>query len=326
MLLEQDLLHGVEIALFFYSFQKNGFYGIIISVIIMSLIIYKVFFIILKNNIKTYNEFLEKTFNTKNKLIINVINNIINIFLLISFLVMMAGILSFFKRELSINNIFFSFFIVLICYFILNKNLDGVIKINTILIPILIFFIIFVGLKFNNKIDTNINLNLNNIITKNWLLSSLIYTSYNSVVLIPILISLKKELKNKNQIKIISLLSGIIIGLLAIIIYRLLFVANNNINEVEMPLVFIAGQLGKIYKYIYGIVILFAIFTSAISSGYAFLENTTKNKKQYKTMCFILCISSIFISKFGFSSLVNTLYPIFGVLGLVQIVYILIRR
>ena len=326
VLLEPDLLHGVEIALFFNSFQNKGIYGIIVSAIIISLIIYKVFSIMLKNNISTYKEFLEKTVNVNKKIIINVIDNIINIFLLISFLVMMAGILTFFEQELKINNMLFSILIILICYFVLIKNLDGVIKINEILIPILIFFIILIGIKYNNQINTNIDLKLNNNITKNWLLSSLIYTSYNSIVLIPILISLKKEIINKKQIKIISCISGVIIGILAITIYRLLFIAGDSIGNIEMPLVFVAGKLGIIYKYMYGLVILVAIFTSAISSGYAFLENTTKTKKQYKIVCFILCSVSIFISKFGFSSLVNTLYPIFGCLGIVQIFYMFCRK
>lgn len=317
------MLLGVEIASFFNAFSEFGLYGIIVSAMVIAFVIYKVFSIMLKNNIDTYPKFLEKTINTKRKIVVNVIDSIINIFLLISFLVMMTGILAFFEQELKINNILFSIFIVLICYLILIKDLDGVIKINTILIPTLIFFIIFIGIKFNNQIDTNIELNIKNNITKNWLLSSLIYTSYNCVVLIPILISLKKEIKNKNQIKIISLISGIIVGILAIIIYRLLFIAGNQINKVEMPLVIVAGRLGKIYKYIYGIVILSAIFTSAISSGYAFLENTTKTKRQYKKTCFILCISSIFVSKFGFSSLVNTMYPIFGYLGFLQIINII---
>ena len=36
-----------------------------------------------------------------------------------------------------------------------------------------------------------------------------------------------------------------------------------------------------------------------------------------------MCVTSIFIANIGFSELVNILYPIFGVLGLIQIYYIL---
>ena len=75
----------------------------------MGLVIYKVFYIMQKDNLSTYSEFLEKTFGTRKKLVINVINNIINIFLLISFLVMLTGILAFFKQELGIDNILFCF-------------------------------------------------------------------------------------------------------------------------------------------------------------------------------------------------------------------------
>lgn len=86
------------------------------------------------------------------------------------------------------------------------------------------------------------------------------------------------------------------------------------------------GHFGKIYKYIYGIVILFAIFTSVISSGYAFLENTTKTKRQYKIVCLFICLIPIVISKIGFSSLINILYPVFGYLGLIQILYLLMKK
>ena len=80
---------------------------------------------------------------------------------------------------------------------------------------------------------------------------------------------------------------------------------------------------GKIYKYLYGGIILFAIFTSSISAGYSILENYEKDRKRYKKIALLLCVSSILVSKIGFSTLVNLLYPIFGLLGTVQIVMLL---
>lgn len=40
-------------------------------------------------------------------------------------------------------------------------------------------------------------------------------------------------------------------------------------------------------------------------------------------LAIFICISSIFVIKIGFSSLVNLLYPVFGLLSLIQIIYIL---
>lgn len=66
-----------------------------------------------------------------------------------------------------------------------------------------------------------------------------------------------------------------------------------------------------------------AIATTAISSAYGFLNNVSKNEKKYKQYTKIICILSIFAPLFGFSNLVNNLYPIFGFLGLVQLIFIL---
>ena len=74
-----------------------------------------------------------------------------------------------------------------------------------------------------------------------------------------------------------------------------------------------------ILRYIYGVIILGSIFTTAISLGVSFLQNTAKNKKGYTQISIIMCITSVIISKFGFSNLVSLLYPIFGYLGLIQI-------
>ena len=96
-----------------------------------------------------------------------------------------------------------------------------------------------------------------------------------------------------------------------------------DINKVELPTVYIASLTGKIYKYFYGAVILVSIYTSAISAGYGFLENYVKKPKQYKIIAILICLSSIFISKIGFTKLIYLLYPIFGLFGIIQICFIL---
>lgn len=86
------------------------------------------------------------------------------------------------------------------------------------------------------------------------------------------------------------------------------------------------GLLGKTYKYLYGIIILGAIITTAISSAFGFLNNISKNKERYKRNNKIICILSIFVSLIGFSNLVNNIYPMFGILGLIQLILILKYR
>jgi len=110
------------------------------------------------------------------------------------------------------------------------------------------------------------------------------------------------------------------------ILYIVLSQGGMNLETVELPLIYIVKQYGIAYQYIYGIVIVSAIYTSAIAAGYGFVENCSKNKKTYKAICIVMCITAVPISKIGFSYLVNAVYPVFGLLGLVQILYILFRK
>ena len=99
---------------------------------------------------------------------------------------------------------------------------------------------------------------------------------------------------------------------------------SDEIRNVELPIVYIANTLGVLGKYIYGIVILIAIFTTAVSTGYGFLMNVTKSRKKYLKLAGIICLAAIFIGQLGFSSLINILYPMFVYLVIIQIIFLLI--
>lgn len=290
---------------------------------IIGLVIYKTFTIVQKRNIKNYGELIQKisTNNRTNE----VIKIIINTFLLLSFYVMVAGFSAYFAQELGIPNIIGTVIIIILCYIIFMGNIESIIKVNTVLVPILIVFIALLSIK---NIDAYSNINGKMIETNiaKSIYSAIIYSSYNSITLIPIIVTLKKHIKNKSQIIKISIICSIALGILAIAVYGIILKVDININQVELPTVYVAGQSGNIYKYLYGMTILLAIFTSAISAGYSILENYAQKPKKYKKMAIAICVSAIFVSKIGFSNLVNLLYPVFGLIGTVQIGALMLRR
>lgn len=317
---------GQEIYTFFNIYGTNGLIGIFVAIFLLGYIICKTFNIIKERNISNYHDFItyimpEKLSNSK--IANNTINNIINIFLLISFNIMVAGFATYFVQELNISKWIGASLIAIFSLITFSKNIEGVVKINTYLIPTLILLIIFLGIK---KIDF---IGLVNIDTQSkslyWILSSILYASYNSITLIPILISLKKYIETKNDIKLVSGCTTVIMLILSIIIFLLLNSFSQEIQMVEIPIIYIANTLGNVFKYIYGLVILIAIFTTAISSGYGFLNNVTKNKKIYVFLSLIICGFSIFMGQLGFSNLISLLYPVFGYLGILQIIFLLIR-
>ena len=75
-------------------------------------------------------------------------------------------------------------------------------------------------------------------------------------------------------------------------------------------------------RFVYAFIILASIFTTAISIGMGLLQNISKNKKSYTQFVLFMCITSLLISNIGFSKLVNFIYPLFGYIGIIQIILI----
>ena len=324
---------GQEIYLFFFSYGINGLIGILISSILMGYVIYKTLKIIKQYNLQNYKEFLDRiiykktTKYNKNSSIAKVINLVVNTFTLVTFFIMIAGFGTYFAQEFGINQLVGSFILATITYIILNTSVKGVVKANGIIVPILIILVGIIGilniknlplLQIKNYMIPNNNIE--------FILQAILYASYNSILLIPVLITLNKYIKNKKQITKISILSSVIIAIMSTLIFLLLTKVDVDIEKLEMPAVYVVSNMFYILKYFYGFVILGSIFTTTISLGISFVQNTSRNEKSYSHIVLIMCITSVVVSKIGFSNLVNLLYPVFGYLGLLQIYKIITKN
>lgn len=152
---------------------------------------------------------------------------------------------------------------------------------------------------------------------KNWLITSVLYACYNSVLLIPILISIKEYITKTKNIKYISIIVSIITAILLTTVFLFLINVDINIKELEMPAVYAISNIWPNIKNIYGIIILISIFTTATSLGMSFLKNVSINKKSYNAISILICISGVIFSGIGFANLVNIMYPVLGIFGLV---------
>lgn len=317
---------GQEIYLFFFSYGIEGIIGLFISSLIVGIVIYKTFKIVDKYGTGTYKEFLDILIK-KNGKIKPIINTIINLFILITFFIMIAGFGAYFEQELGVNSLIGSSILAIVTFIIFMTSVKGVVKANELLVPVLIGFLVIIGIM--NLKDVHV-FELGNYIIKSnsssFLLSAVLYSSYNSILLIPVLLTLKSYIHDKKQISKIAIISTIIILVLSIIVFLLLVRVDVDIARLEMPAVYVVTNMFDILKYIYGFIILGSIFTTTISLGTSFLQNTTKNKKSYTQIAIIMCITSVLISKIGFSNLVSSLYPIFGYLGLLQILKLVVTK
>ena len=217
-----------------------------------------------------------------------------------------------------------SLLLAIICFFTFLGNMKNITKINSVVIPILIVFILYFGIR--NLQFISIEQIGKNILVKegfSWIFQSILYASYNLILLIPVLINLKNFLKSDKQIIIISIVSSIIISIISICVFLLLINVDVNFSTLDMPVVYVIKKTFPKVSSLYGLIILIAIFTTAISVGTGLLNNINTDKNKITKYAFFMCIISVIISNLGFSNLVKLLFPVIGYIGILQIVLIL---
>ena len=236
---------------------------------------------------------------------------------------MIAGFGGYLAETIKIPQIIGSSILAIMCVIIMSKETKGIVKVSEIIVPILIVFIVVIGVY--TVISTNVanKIEQMNIINgSSWLVSGVLYASYNTILLIPVLISVNNII-DRREVSKTSIVITFMIFLLATAVFVSMLKIDVNIKRIEMPVSYvISTQLSKL-KVLYGIVILTSILTTAISLIAGLMQNV-KEKSNKKIMLCLICISSIFISQIGFSALINFLYPIFGYIGIIQILLIAI--
>lgn len=325
---------GQEIWLFFNQYGNWGIIGLILSCSFSGLMIYRVFYIAQKENITTYEELLGKI--SSNQVLNHAISIVVSVFLLISFYIMVAGMSALFHQEFRFPIWMCSIIMAIFCYLVLQRDMKGIMVVNGILIPVLIVFILYLGIQNLDFTTQHFNMKFTEEpISWQWIWSSILYASYNSITLVPMLMELKPYITSKTKAKKIGRICAILLFLLGIILFSLLLRGNKTIYQLELPMIEIVKDFGGVYSYLYIGVVITAIFTTAISAGYGFLKSQVsrkqfskgdvakREKRYYRKVLLTICISAPLIANIGFSNLVGMLYPIFGILGLIQIVFLL---
>lgn len=312
---------GQEIYSFFYSYGVIGLVGTIITFVLISFMIYKSLKIICENEIDNYDEFLR--IFIKNQKVTKAINMVLNILLLVTFYIMIAGFGAYFEQEIGVSKIIGSTILVVMTAIVFFTSVKGVLKVSEYIVPVLIIFIVIIG--FMNLVTINSGIEIP-VMKKGWLLSSIIYCSYNMILLIPVLISLRKQITRTSNIRYIAIISGILMMTISAIIFMLLTKSDVDISTLEMPVVYVIRTFFTRFKPVYAFIILSSIFTTAISIGIGFLQNISKNNKSYTQFVLFMCITSLIVSNIGFSKLVNFVYPLFGYIGIVQIILIIKKK
>ena len=155
------------------------------------------------------------------------------------------------------------------------------------------------------------------------LFRSVLYTSYNMVLSVAVLAPLGARAKDRRAILKGAILGGLGLGIGTVMIFLAVCGNTANVQNLEVPMSYIAGNISRTVQIIYTVILIAEIYTTAVGSLYGFTARMTdaeKSPHRARTIVIATSTAAFAASLFGFSNLVKYLYPIVGYAGILLLI------
>jgi len=311
---------GQELFKFFASYDWLGVFGFILSGVILAVSGWAVMDICVVNSIKDYNTFIKFVLGKK---LGNIIDFAISIFIFVLFCAMLSGAGALGVQAFSVSFGIGVVFLAAVCFVALNFDLKAIIRINVVLVPLMIAGGMFFGI-YTMIVDYQpVFLGT---VKSGFVWSGVVYASYNVITSVSVLSSMGGiVVTNRRIAKRAGLLGGLCMSLLGLSFVVPLIINFDFASVLELPMLGLAERHGGTIELIYIIILIAAILTTALSNAFAVVEwirNKTGVKKIWVNIA--VCTVGIAAAHIGFSSIVGKVYPLFGYIGLFELVAVII--
>lgn len=162
---------------------------------------------------------------------------------------------------------------LLACAVVFFFDLKGILTVNAVLAPIMAVSLFVLGVMSFVFRDTAVfGSGILARLCDNFIVSALIYASYNLLTAIVILAQMRQIVTKKRVALGAAVIGGAALFIIALAIWAAIGLYYGKIELGEMPFLTIVARRGDIMRILYSVVLYFSMFTTAISCGYGVLE------------------------------------------------------
>lgn len=207
-------------------------------------------------------------------------------------------------------------------------DIRGMLSMNTFLIPVLITLLIIVlgGFFFSHHNSTSLTWHFK----EKWP-AALTFTAFNLLSLIAVLSGIGGEIHHKGEIWIASVGSGVLLCAISLLYNQSLLTVSNDMMLYEIPLFAILKHYPYYMVILMSALLWCAIYTTAVSGVFGLISRIRgRFTGPLWLLALVIVLAMVPLTKFGFSTLIAILYPIYGVLNLYMltsvIIYPIVKR
>ncbi|OAT79472.1 YkvI family membrane protein [Desulfotomaculum copahuensis] len=315
---------GQEIMQFFIKFGSRGLAGMILSGLIFGYLGLILMTLSTSRRTGSYADLLPLLMGEKLARFID----LVSLFMLPGGLaVMLAGSGAVLHEQIGLAPMTGAAAAAIITAAVILGGLQGVALVNMVVVPVKIIILILVctlslhvhGIKIP-QIDPVAGTKA----SFYWAWSALLYVSYNMIVPVAMLSSLGAHVPGRAG-ALGGLAGGLLLGLLGLLITLTGLAFYPAITGCQVPLLFVAGQLGSLWQHGLGLLIWLAILTTAIANVHGFASRLAPRGGWPYRVLGLLTIAAVYpLARLNFAGLVQILYPVFGYAGLVLMLALLL--
>jgi len=316
---------GREIVEFFTKYGFYGFIGILIAGCLFIVLGTKVMMLAIKIDAKSYQEVNIHLFGEKWGICINFL------FFIMLFgvtAVMLSGAGAVFEEQVGITKFAGVSITVVIALLVLYKGIKGLVAINIIVVPMMIFFSIMLFLQgiqmpsfqenfFNTPDDFG-----------SWrsIISPFLYSAFNLALAQAVLVPVATEIKDPVTVRRGGILGGVCLTLI-LLSSHLALITLPDVTHYDIPSAELMKHLASPVYWIFIFVIYGEIFTSLIGNSFG-LEKQLKPYVPVNSMFIysVILVCAYVISVIPYSTLLSFLYPLFGYVSLLFLVLLFLKK
>lgn len=314
---------GQETLRFFAAYGRVGLFGVVIATLLFCGLGVLVLDLGARLGARSHREILDVACGPK---LGAVMDAMITLFLGATLTVMIAGGGAVFAEQFGLEKGLGVLVTALAAAVTILYGVRGIMAANAIVVPLLTLGVTALALgairvHTIGGIWANAKPHLTFAPVGPWWLAAVLYVGYNLVLAISVLGPLGAAVQERRTLWIGGLIGGLALGVLAGAIQFALSAHLPEIGRAEVPMLFLARLQPGPVQWGYAVILWAEIYTTAISCAYGFVSRLSQvTAVPYRwgvlgTICIALVGSGV-----GFSTLLGTLYPLFGFTALAVLV------
>lgn len=318
---------GQEVVQYFTSFGLNGVWGIIVAGIIMTLA--GTVFLQLGSyfNAQEHNSVFRKVTHPW-------VSRFLDICVIVTLFavgfVMLAGAGSTLEQQFGLKAWIGSLImlvLVLVCGMLDVSKVSRVIGTIT---PLIIVAVVLVAIytAFNMPNDIGAAVEASSQLESpigNWLVSALNYNGLALLMAVSMTLVIGGDHVNPREAGFGGILGGIIYFIMMALAGFSLMMNVESIGDSDIPMLMIVDSISPTLGAIMALIIYLMVFNTAIGMFYALGKRLAAGREdRYRVIFVVVCLAGFGLSFLGFKTLMGSVYPILGYLGIVMVAVLVV--